>query len=120
MKYVKYYGLTLLKFLGFLLGGSVFLSLLYYLLLPTKVVNVLSYLYILIVFLAFGYKMGKHTENRGFLEGLKIGFLLLLILFFFNLLLFQTGFQMIRILYYLSLLFASVVGATIGINQKKE
>lgn len=120
MKYVKYYGMTLLTFLGFLLGGCVIISLLYYLLLPTKIVNIFSFLYTILLFFIFGYKGGRKTENRGFLEGLKIGLLLFAVLFLFNIILFQTKFHIIRIFYYLALLFASVVGATIGINRKKE
>lgn len=120
MKYVKDYGMTLLKFLGFLIGGSVVISLLYYLLFPTKFVNVLTFLYMVIVFFVFGFKSGKKAENRGFLAGLKIGFLLLIVLLLFNLLFYQTGFSLIRVIYYMVLIFASVVGATLGINKKKE
>ncbi len=120
MKYVKEYGITLLKFLAFLMGGSIILSIFYYLLFSTKVTNIFLFLYMIILFLAFGYKMGKKAENRGFIAGLKIGLLLLLILIVFNLIVYQTGFSYIRIIFYLVLLFASVVGATIGINRKKE
>lgn len=120
MKYVKYYGITLLKFLGFLLGGSLILSLLYYLLLPTKIVNVFSFIYMILVFFVFGFKSGKQTENRGFIAGIKIGFLFLFTLFLFNLIVYQAEFGITRIFYYFSLLVASVIGATIGINQKKE
>lgn len=120
MKYVKDYGMTILKFLGFLIGGSVVISLLYYLLFSTKVVNVLTFLYMVALFFLFGFKTGKRTENRGFLAGLKIGFLLLLVLLLFNLVFYQTGFKLIRVIYYMVLLFASVIGATLGINRKKE
>lgn len=120
MKYIKEYGITLLKFLGFLLGGSIGISLFYYLLFSTKVVNVITFLYMILVFFLFGLKAGKSAENRGFLAGLKIGSLLLLVLILFNLIFYQTGFQIIRIIYYIVLLFASVAGATIGINRKKE
>ncbi len=120
MKYVKVYGMTILKFLGFLIGGSIVISLLYYLLFPTKFVNVLTFLYMALVFFTFGFKTGKKTENRGFLAGLKIGFLLLAVLLLFNLVFYQTGFSLIRVIYYMVLLFASVVGATLGINRKKE
>lgn len=114
------YGLSLLKFLGFLLGGSIVISILYYFLFSTKFVNVLSFVYMVFVFFLFGYKAGKKTENRGFLAGIKIGLLLLLVLILFNLLFFQTKFQIIRVIYYMVLVFASVVGSTIGINRKKE
>lgn len=120
MKYVKEYGITLLQFLGFLLGGSIVLSIFYYLLFSTKVANVFSFVYMVIVFFMFGYKLGKKTENRGFIAGLKIGLLLLFVLILLNVGIYQTEFHVIRMVYYIVLLFASVVGSTIGINRKKE
>lgn len=120
MKYLKDYGMTLLKFLGFLIGGSIVISLFYYLLFSTKVVNIITFIYMIFIFLLFGFKIGKKTENKGFIAGLKIGLLLILVLLFFNLLFYQTSFSIIRVIYYMVLVFASVVGATIGINAKKE
>lgn len=120
MKYVKEYGISLLKFLGFLLGGSILLSLLYYFLLPTKVINVFAILYMVLVFFFFGLSSGKRCTSKGFIAGLKIGLLLLLVLILLNVLFYQSGFKIIRILYYMALLFSSVIGATIGINTQKE
>lgn len=112
--------MSILKFLGFLVGGSIVISLLYYLLFSSKIVNVLTFIYMVMVFFFFGFHTGKKAENRGFLAGLKIGILLLLVLLLFNLCFYQTGFKIIRIIYYMVLIFASVVGATLGINRKKE
>ncbi len=120
MKYLKEYGLTLLKFLGFLIVGSVVLSLFYYIFLPTKIITVFSFLYMILIFFVFGFKVGKKALNRGFLAGLKMGILLLIVLIVFNLFFYQTSFKVIRIIYYMILLFACVVGSTLGINTKKE
>lgn len=120
MKYLKEYGITLLKFLGFLIGGSIIISIMYYLLFSSKVVNVLAFIYMIIVFFVFGLKAGKKATNRGFLAGLKIGFLLLSVLLLFNLIIYQTGFNVTRVIYYMVLIFASVIASTIGINRKQE
>lgn len=120
MKYLKDYGFTLLKFLGFLIGGSIIISIFYYLLFSTKVTNIFSFTYMILLFALFGFREGKKAESKGFIAGLKIGFLMLTILILFNLIFYQTGFFVIRILYYMVLVFASVVGSTIGINAKKE
>ncbi len=120
MKYVKEYGFSLLKFLGFLLGGSLIMSLFYYFLLPTKITNIVAFLYMVLVFFFFGLSFGKRCENKGFIAGLKIGILLLLLLIFFNVIFYQSSFKFIRVIYYLVLLFSSVIGSSIGINIKKE
>lgn len=72
------------------------------------------------VFFFFGFHAGKKVENRGFLAGLKTGVFLLFILILFNVCIYQTGFKIIRVIYYMVLIFASVLGATLGINRKKE
>ncbi len=120
MKYLKDYGYTILKFLAFLLGGSLLLSLFYYFLFPTKIIHILSFVYMLLLFFVFGFKAGKKSENKGFIAGLKVGVLFLFLLFIINLIFYQTGFKWIRLFYYLLLLFTSIIGATIGINTKKE
>lgn len=120
MKLAKYYGITLLWFLGFLLGGSIVVSLFYYTFLPSKVVNIFIFLYIGIVFFFFGYKFGLKAEARGFVEGLKISFILVLVLILFNLIFSQQSFSLLRMLYYIVLVFSGTIGSMIGINRKKE
>ncbi len=120
MKYVKEYGISLLKFLGFLLGGSFIMSLLYYFLLPTKVIQMFLFLYMVLLFFFFGFGAGKKSKSKGLLAGLKIGILFLLVLFFFNLVFFRSPLKLARLWYSLILLLFSSVGATIGINRKKE
>lgn len=120
MKFLKEYGLTFLKFLGFLLGGSLVISILYYLFLSSKVVNIIGMLYLIVVFLIFGFRTGKKTEAKGFIAGLKMGLFLCFSLLLMNLIFYHSGFKFVRVLYYLILLFSSILGATIGINSKKE
>ncbi len=120
MKYIKEYGILLLKFLGFLIGGSLFVSVLYYFLMPTKVVKVISIIYMLLLFLLFGFKAGKQTEAKGFLAGLKIGSLFLFLLFLLSLFLNRFEIHFFTFLYYGILLLSSVFGSMLGINTKKE
>lgn len=120
MKYIKEYGILLAKFLGFLLGGSLLISVLYYFLIPSKVVQVLSMIYLVLVFFIFGFQSGKKVEAKGFLAGLKTGGIFLLVLLLFNLFLHRFAFHLFTLLFYLVLLLASILGATLGINTKKE
>ena len=120
MKYVKEYGLLLAKFLGFLLGGSFLISVLYYFLISSKVVQILSMIYLVLLFFIFGFRAGKKAEAKGFLAGIKVGTLFLVCLFLFHLIVNRFHFAWITILFYLVLLLASVLGATLGINTKKE
>ncbi len=120
MKYVKEYGILLAKFFGFLLGGSLLISILYYFLISSKVVQVMSVVYLVILFFVFGFRSGKKTEAKGFLAGLKVGTLFLTLLFLFHLFFHQFHFVWTTFLFYAVLLLACVLGATLGINTKKE
>ena len=120
MKYLKEYGILLAKFLGFLIGGSLIISVLYYFLIPSKVVQVLSMIYLTLVFFVFGFKTGKKAEAKGFLAGLKIGGIFLFVLLLLNLFLHHFQFHLLTLLFYFVLLLASILGATLGINTKKE
>lgn len=120
MKYLKEYGFLLLKFMGFILGGNLILSLFYYLFLPTKVLNIFLYIYMTLLFFIFGFIAGKKQENKGFLAGLKLGVMFILILIFYNILIYQTEFSMYRLFYYILLVISSVIGSMLGINTKKE
>ena len=69
----------------------------------------------IITFIIMGFLKGKSSNNKGYLQGLKIGGILVVILFmisFFN-------FSLKTIIYYIILLLSSVFGAMIGINKKK-
>ena len=120
MKYVKEYGILLLKFFGFLVGGSIMVSVLYYFLMPTKVVKIISFVYMLLLFLGFGFKAGKETEAKGFLAGLKIGGIFLLLEFLMSLFLNRFEIHLFTFLYYGLLLLSSVFGSMLGINTKNE
>lgn len=120
MKYVKEYGILLLKFLGFLVGGSIVVSVLYYFLVSSKVVRILSIVYLLLLFFVFGFIAGKKTESKGFMAGLKTGGIFVLVLFLLNIIFTVFQFRMVSFLYYLILLTISVLGAMFGINTKKE
>ena len=119
MKMLEYYGKIMAKFMGLVILGNVLLSVFYYFLFSSKVVNVLGMIYLIILFLVLGFKNGKKANEKGYLVGLKIGLLLIFGLIFLNLILYHSHFKFIRIIYYLILIFASILGGMLGINKKK-
>ena len=69
--------------------------------------------------LAGGFYIGKHSKENGWLEGLKIGLIFLVILFLLSYLGFQEGMHLKTWIYYLIILISSILGSMIGINKKK-
>jgi len=72
---------------------------------------------ILLLFI-IGFEFGKKAQKKGYLEGLKIGGCLIFLLLVINLLFYQTGFSLERILYYAVLILSSTLGSMLGINKK--
>jgi len=119
MKTLKMYGKTIGKFMGFLLIFAGILSLL----------NVCNFLYskstdliimigMSLVLFFIGFNYGKKAEKKGFLEGLKIGGSIIFLLLVINLIFYQTGFSIERLIYYIVLILSSTLGSMIGINKK--
>ena len=66
-----------------------------------------------------GFYIGKFAKEKGYLEGIKLG-LLFIILMFIVTLLDGNNIKWILIIYYLILLLTSMLGSMIGINRKKD
>lgn len=84
--------------------------------------NVLTIIKFLVPTLSFfigSYMQGKSSKKKGFLEGLKVGGILVFVLFIFNYGFYQT-FHFKNLLYYMLLLFIAMAGGIIGISRRKE
>ena len=81
--------------------------------------NILFMIFMTILFLIIGFKYGKTANKRGYIEGLKIGLSLILILVFINVLFCHSNFSIERLIYYLILILSSIAGSMIGINKKE-
>lgn len=67
--------------------------------------------------LIIGIKNGKKTSKKGYLEGLKIGSLIVTILFIINLI-FYRSLNLNLLIYYLIIISSTTIGSMIGINLK--
>jgi putative membrane protein (TIGR04086 family) len=65
-----------------------------------------------------GYKVGNSTNKKGYIEGIKLSLIVIVLLFMFSYLGFNASFNISLILYYIILIISSMLGAMIGINKK--
>ncbi len=119
MKTLKKYGKTLGLFLLVIIILTSILSLfnlgnIFY----TKTTDIIIMVGMILIFAIIGFQYGKNALNKGFLEGLKIGASLIFLLIIINLLFYQTGFSISRLIYYIVLILTSTLGSMIGINKK--
>ncbi len=115
LKYFKY----LLYMVIPIVIGIIFLTVLDYLgLFNSNILKVFKIILILSSTFVSSYLLGKNSKNKGYLEGLKLGGLFILILFIINMII--GKFKLYILLYYSIILITSIFGSTVGINLKRN
>ena len=118
-----------MKYKKFLMGMAYFmLSLIIYLLIITtlahfniisyKTVSVISFIYIVGLFMFNGFIIGKSSEKRGYLSGLLVG-IFNIILILILAMIFRSFPEVKSLIYFVILLLSSSLGGMFGINFKK-
>lgn len=113
----------LLKSIAFffivLLSTTFLLTLInYFNLLKPDIISILKLLFPILTIYITSYNLGKQSEKKGYIEGIKIGAIIIAILIILVLLL--DKFELKSLLYYLILFFTSILSSMIGINRKKQ
>lgn len=96
--------LTILNYTGILTGNTL---------------NVFSTIFLFISILYGGILTGRKANRKGYFEGIKFGSIIMILILLINLLIFKNKFHLISILYYLSIIFISMIGSIIGISKRK-
>lgn len=119
MIYIKKYGKASLFFLGITLFGVLILNTLsYFNIIGSGFVKVFSYIIFVLSFFVSGFVNGKHSKKKGWLEGLKYGLLLLLIIQIINFFVFKVHFNSPYLIFELLSLLIIVFGSMIGISKR--
>lgn len=90
----------------------------YFNLIGSKIVSILKIIIPILAFMIGGYIIGKRSLSKGWLAGLKLGLMFLIILILFNILGLNHKFKFFDLIYYLILLGSSMFGSMIGINRR--
>ena len=106
----------------FLLVVAVFAIILtifnYYDIVTNKLFKVIKVLIPSLALFIGGYKVGNNASKKGYIEGIKLSLIVIVLLFMFSYLGFNASFSISLILYYIILIISSMLGAMIGINKK--
>ena len=86
----------------------------------STITNLLIFIFNISLFFIFGLKNGKKASSKGYLAGLKVGGLFLLVLIIISLFTQKNIFSLSSLLYYIVLILASTFGGSLGINKKKS
>ena len=90
----------------------------YYDIVTNKLFKVVKVLIPSLALFIGGYKVGNNANKKGYIEGIKLSLIVIVLLFMFSYLGFNASFSISLILYYIILIISSMLGAMIGINKK--
>lgn len=117
MKYLKCLLRTLILFLIFLL---LITTLHYFDVLSNNIAPFFYLLCMIISTFIGGIYLGRRCETKGYLEGMKLAGILLLLLLMFRFIIFRLSFRLDLLLYYVIIFISAISGSIIGINKKIE
>lgn len=121
MEKIKKHSLSIGISLSLILIFSFFINLLnYYDLLSANLYKISLVLLVALSIFLSAFILGKNTKEKGYLEGIKFGILIVLIMSIISYLAFDNNITIKSIIYYLILLITSATGSAFGINNKKE
>ena len=117
---IKYLKSILYIFIYIILFSIIIGSLSYFNILGNTAVKIFELLAIIISMFIGSMYLGKHSNKKGYLEGLKIGLLMILLLFSFNFLGYDNSLSLTNLIFYGIILLSSIFGSVIGINKKSS
>lgn len=84
-----------------------------------KTVSLISFIFVIMLFMYCGFALGKKSNKRGYLSGLVIGIINILLILILALL-FRCLPELKSLIYFMILLLSSTLGGMFGINFKKQ
>lgn len=118
MNYLKNLGISIIYILAFILGLTFIFTLFNYIgLLNNTAINIIKIIIPVISTFIGGFVIGKRTGKKGWLEGLKLSLIFLVILTLFNYLGLKSNISLKVGIYYLILIISTMFGSIIGVNK---
>lgn len=118
MQRAKDYLKAILYILGFLIVLNIITTILnYFDILNYSTIKWLKAFTMIVSMLAGGFIIGKNSSNKGYMQGLKLGIIFVIILFIFSFLGLDKSFGVKRLIYYLIITLSSMLGSMFGITK---
>ena len=121
MNYLKKLVFSFLYIIGTILISTFIVTFLnYFNIISDKVISIFKILIPIISLFVGGFYIGKKSENKGYLEGLKLSLIFSIFLLIFNFLALSNSFKFKYLLFYLIIIISCVLVSMIGININKK
>lgn len=103
--------------LSLLVISCLFINILYYFdIINNTTIKFIKMIMSILSFFIGGIYMGKNSPNKGYLYGLRLSLIMILIFLIFGIIF--NNLEIKRLIYYIICLFCITFGAMIGINKK--
>ena len=73
-----------------------------------------------ILFFILNFINAKNMKKKGFLEGIVLGLIFIILMILIKVILFDNAFKISTIIYYLILFITSIFGGMFGVNKKSD
>ena len=102
-----------------LIGSTIVITILnYFNILMGNVLKITELLIPIISIFIGSYILGKSSNNKGYIEGLKYGIAWIILFLIINLI--SKNFTYLSLIYYLIIIIIAIVSSIIGINRRKN
>lgn len=115
----KYLFQTLITFLSLFVLTTLTTTLYFFNLINPTTYNILKIVILLLTLFINSLILGKKAKYKGYLEGIKLSSIIVIIFILLTLLL-TKSFDIKYLIYYLIIIITSILGSMIGISLKKE
>ena len=117
IKYLK----SLLYILISLIISSLIIALFsYFNILVSSAIKYFKLILVILSFMIGGLYIGKKSGSKGYIEGLKVSAISILIILLLNLLGFNYFFSINLLILYIIIIISTTLGSIIGINKKRN
>ncbi len=116
LDYLKYIGL----FFIFIIVISFFTTLINLTSINSIILTKISIILTSLSFFIISTIASKKSPEKGYILGIKLGLLMVLILIIVNLIFFRSKINIDRIIYYIILIISSILGGSFGKNIKRK
>ncbi len=114
LSYLKYIGIFIL----FIVGIAIVTSLINLTGFKPNLINKLAVILTALSFFIISALASKNIAEKGYILGIKLGLLFVILMILINLIFFKSGFNIDRFIYYTILIISSILGGSFGKNLK--
>lgn len=119
MSYLKKVGISLIYIIGIILVSTFLITILnYFNIISGTFLTITKILICVTSMFVGGFIMGRRSSNKGWLEGIKLSLIFMVLLILFNYLGLGISPKIKNLLYYSIIIVSCILGSIIGINKK--